>query len=241
MIAELSEVAAGLPFALSVAGAGGAGLLRSSRRRSALNEAVHELRRPLQALALALPPEAEERPAVGSSLRMAAVALDRLERQVNGRLGAAGDVAETIPASFLAAAAVDRCQQRARWLGGSVALRWGAGEALVRGCPFALSQALDNMITNGLEHGGPRVRVEAARDDRSLILTVRDDGAAAGRRLRQARVTGLPSRLTGRSRRGHGLRVVRRAAAAHGGAFRLRRTAGGSEAELVLPLAVGEP
>jgi len=45
------------------------------------------------------------------------------------------------------------------------------------------------------------------------------------------------ARLSGRNRRGHGLAVVRRVAADHGGRFALRRAETGSMAALELPLA----
>src|SRR6266516_7022504 len=55
MLAELQAVgSAGLPFGLSLAVALAGGHVRSARRRAALNRALHELRRPLQALRLAV-------------------------------------------------------------------------------------------------------------------------------------------------------------------------------------------
>ena len=47
------------------------------------------------------------------------------------------------------------------------------------------------------------------------------------------------ARLTGRRRHGHGLAVVRRVAAEHGGRFVLRHSAAGTEAVLELPLLAG--
>ena len=38
--------------------------------------------------------------------------------------------------------------------GGSLELRWRAGEAAVIGDGAALEQALDNLIVNAIEHGG---------------------------------------------------------------------------------------
>ena len=75
MAVELGEIAAGLPFAASIAMTTGIGALREGRRRTSLNEAIHELRRPLQALALALPDDSGAVPGSGSALRMAAGAL----------------------------------------------------------------------------------------------------------------------------------------------------------------------
>src|SRR3954470_5553849 len=84
MAVEFAEVAAGLPVAASLALAGGITNLREGRRRAALNEAVHELRRPLQVLSLALPADASAAAPVKSSLRLATVALDRLDQEING-------------------------------------------------------------------------------------------------------------------------------------------------------------
>src|SRR5215203_766620 len=81
---ELAEVAAGLPLAASFAMAGGFAAVREARRRTSLNEAIHELRRPLQVLALALPVDSHPTGAAESSLRLAAAAVERLEREVNG-------------------------------------------------------------------------------------------------------------------------------------------------------------
>jgi len=49
----------------------------------------------------------------------------------------------------------------------------------------------------------------------------------------------LAALVSGRRRRGHGLRVVRRVATAHGGEFQLRSSGRGTEAVLELPLAGG--
>src|SRR3954469_19252717 len=84
MAVELAEVAAGLPVAASFALAGGITSLREGRRRTLLNEALHELRRPLQILSLALPDSSPRAAHVESSLELATVALERLDREING-------------------------------------------------------------------------------------------------------------------------------------------------------------
>ena len=71
-------------MAASFAMAGGITAFREGRRRSSLNEAIHELRRPLQALALSLPRRLARAEAMRSALQMAAAAVDRLEREING-------------------------------------------------------------------------------------------------------------------------------------------------------------
>jgi signal transduction histidine kinase len=223
---ELAQIAAGLPFAVSFAVAGGIASLREGRRRSALNEAVHELRRPLQALALTAPARHDDG---GVTLRMAVTALERLDRVINGEAPAV--VAERVDLGSIAVAAVDRWRRRAELAGGSVGLRWRAGRALLDGDADALARALDNMIINGLEHGGSELVVEGCEVSGGVRLVVRDSGAASppGRRK------GLVAARDPRGRHGHGLRVVRRAAAAHRGRFRLRDGEGGTEAVLELP------
>ncbi len=240
---ELSELVAGWPYVLSLAAAAGVGGLRSSRRRAALNEALHELRRPLQALALAQP--ARREPAAGS-VRMAAVALERLEREINGE--PAGPVRAAVAVEALLADAVRRWRPLARRLGGSLELRWRAGETTVCGDAEALARAVENLVVNAVEHGGPRVEVAAEVEGPVLRVTVRDPGrggradARPGSRLRftrgamGARIAGARGRVSGRSRRGHGLRVVRRVAAEHGGSFSLRAGSEGADAVLELPL-----
>ena len=65
--------------------------LRAGRRRSALNEALHELRRPLQAIALAvLGPRVGAPPVSRARCELAAAALERLDREINGGAGCRG-------------------------------------------------------------------------------------------------------------------------------------------------------
>jgi len=232
---ELAEVVAGFPLVLSFAMAGGINALREGRRRTSLNEAVHELRRPLQALALSLPEGAEASAAVDSSLRMAAAAVDRLDREINGGWDS-GELTPVAPRRVVEAA-VARWRARAEIAGRPLRLSWSASDPLLRGEPVELGQAVDNMISNAFEHGGGEVAVEVGEGEGSLLLAVLDDGRSAP----SSRRRGIVGRagIGGRGRHGHGLRVVRRAAARHGGRFRLRRTSRGTEARLELPMAGG--
>ncbi|HEX3240008.1 MAG TPA: HAMP domain-containing sensor histidine kinase [Solirubrobacterales bacterium] len=198
------------------------------RRRAELNEAVHELRRPLQALALTAAGSAE----VEQSVQLAAAALERLDREING--GATADARAPLRVRPLLESAVGRWRRRADLAGGSLELRWRAGDPVVHGDRCGMLQALDNLVLNAIEHGGSRIVVEATSDGAGVRVAVVDSGSARRqRRLAPARPF---TRLRGRSRRGHGLRVVRRTAAAHGGSFDLRRSGTGTEAVLELPL-----
>jgi signal transduction histidine kinase len=232
---ELGEVVAAWPLGASLAAAAVARGLGAGRRRTALNEALHELRRPLQALALTAPAAgASEGSPAAWAVPMAATALERLEREINGE--PAAPVRESIPARPLLGAAVARWRARAGRAGGSLTLRWRGPEATVAGDRCQLAQALDNLIVNAIEHGGPEVVVDARAAAGMLEIAVIDRGRESPVVAPARGVSALPRRLSGRRRHGHGLRVVRRTAAAHGGGFRLRLSAGGAEAVLALAL-----
>jgi len=227
---ELAEIAAGLPMAASFALAGGITTLREGRRRSMLNEAMHELRRPLQTLSLALPAESE---AADSSLRLATAALERLDREINGSpLDARWEV---VAIHRLLDAAAERWKPQAVFLDRSLRVRATATQMYVQGDPAALAQALDNLINNALEHGGGEVAIEARRERGWACLSVLDGGRAEAPPRRSRRRSRPECR-----RHGHGLRVVARVAREHGGSFDFRRSHRGSEACLWLPCAEGE-
>jgi signal transduction histidine kinase len=234
----LTEAIAGWPLAASIAAAITARGWRAGRRRSALNEALHELRRPLQAIALAC----GERPAphvVEGSVQLAAVALERLDREINGgRRGAVGP-RTAVSVRPLLESAIARWRSRASLGGGSLSLRWRAGEVLVDVDRVGLAQALDNLIVNAIEHGGPTVAVEGRRCGDRLRLVVSDSGRASRPTVRRGASAEAMSWMTGRRRRGHGLAIVRRVVEAGGGRFALRRSAHGSLAVLELPLTEG--
>lgn len=225
--------AASWPLAISLAALASFGL-RAGRRRSALNEALHELRRPLQALALA--PRGNS-PGAGhdSSLTIATAALERLDREINGaptRL-----LWTRIVARPLVADALERCRPGAAVAGSSLTGDWRAGSVCVRGDRWQLSQVLDNLIVNAIEHGGADIAVVGEALAGSLRISVVDSGLGSRARSRRLASGSALAGLAGRRRRGHGLRVVRRAAADHGGRFSLERSGAGTTAVLELPLA----
>lgn len=233
MTVELAEIAAGLPMAASFAVAGGISSIREGRRRASLNEAMHELRRPLQVLALSLPADRAEEEACEASLRMASAALERLDREING--SSAEEGLESVEMKALAEAAMGRWNSVAALRGSSMRLLWRAGEVVVVGCEFDLVQALDNLINNAIQHGRGKVTIEAREVSDRLCLAVRNShgmSPAHGKRRRPD----LRQRIGGYHRHGHGLRVVARTAAEHGGSFHLLRSRGNTEARLELPL-----
>jgi two-component system, OmpR family, sensor histidine kinase TctE len=231
--------------ALGGAGVTLAAAVRDGRRRTALNERLHEVRRPLQALALMGPVVGGTKGEDGP-LEMAAAALARLDREINGEAEAAAPAA--IAARPLLEAARRRWRPQAALFGATIEVRWSAGEAAIEGDRIDLVAALDNLISNALEHGGPRIELAADLVGDRICLAVVDSGGGAGRRARdreaalrsrearRRRGRAPFSRLSGRVRHGHGLRLVRRTAAAHGGTFALHVGEHGTSAVLELPL-----
>ncbi|MBS1878747.1 MAG: hypothetical protein JST31_04485 [Actinobacteria bacterium] len=228
------QMVGGWPLVLAVAAVGVAGV-RGARRRAALNEAVHEVRRPLQVLALTVPGAAGLGADLDGPVRMAADALARLECEINGG-GAATSVRVRVQARPLVEAAVGRWQAQAALANCRLDLRCRCGTAAVIGSSAELARALDNLLANAIEHGGSRVTVTASARRGSLRVLVSDSGRGGhrpgGRRAR----LGLARRIAGAEPRGHGLRIVRRIAAEHGGSFALRVGTGATEAVLELPL-----
>jgi signal transduction histidine kinase len=194
--------------------------VRKARRRAALNRALHELRRPLQAMALA-PASSGKSPAPAAA-ELALAALDDLDHEINGSPRALAP--RPVACRALVEAAVERWRGPAAEARRSLELRWRAGAVMVMADPCRVSQALDNLLANAIEHGGLRVRVEAATGASRVRISVSN--------------TVLPTPVHARRiRRGHGLRVVASIAAAHGGRFLVQHPAGVWVAVLELPLA----
>jgi len=233
MAFELSAVAAGLPMAASFAMAGGFVAVREGRRRSALNAAMHELRRPLQALSLALPSGPPANGPLEGSLEMAVAAVERLDREINGC--SVLSASHRFSVRSVVESAVARWRPVATHDGRPLRLSWSGQDRELDGDPIALAQAVDNLISNALTHGRGAIALEVEADDRLLRFAVKDGGVrqvddpGRARSLRR-------DRISGRNRHGHGLRVVRAVAEQFGGEFRLTPTHAGSEASLVLPL-----
>jgi signal transduction histidine kinase len=212
---------AGCPAGVSIAAALAGARLRESRRRRALNRALHELRRPLQALVLSTGPG--HGPGA-HALRVALTALDDLDGEINGT--ARRVELRPVDCRALVQPAVERWRGVAAATRRSLVLRWRAGSASVLADPDRVAQALDNLIDNALRHGGLRVYVDADVCAGGVRITVRDIGGGT-------RCASRPSD----PRHGHGLAIVSRVAAEHGGHFRMLRTAAGGAAMLELPLA----
>ncbi len=199
------------------------------RHRRRLNQAIHELRRPLQALSLiedgagpppGSPPAARRRGLL--ELRFLSRRRSRSDHQRREQQRAV----RRFCCRELVLASLERWRPAAAGAGGFKVF-WDAGPALVEGDPVGMAQAFDNLIANALEHGGPPLVITGATVAGQLRVTV-----ANGR----AKAEG-PGRSAADPRHGHGISVISEVASAHHGRFALCRTGGGCVAALELPLA----
>jgi signal transduction histidine kinase len=210
------------PMALTMAAAVVRDRLREKSRRRVLNEHLHELRRPLQALTLAARPAENGGP---DPLELALAALRDLDREVNG--GPPALRRRPVEARMLAIAAAERWRARVAAAGRRIAVRWACEDELADVDPVRVAQALDNLIANALEHGGGPITIEGRRRRGRIELAVRDGGSVSRRRLRERHDP----------RRGHGLRVTRSLVQVNGGRLRVKTRRHGTVAALELPLA----
>jgi len=195
--------------------------------RRTLNRALHELRRPLQALVLL--EDRSSRPAAAPSqasrrglLELATSALRDLDGALNGATPPRPSRRLSCRESVMA------CLERWRHVAaraGGFRVYWDAGPAIVEGDAAALAQALDNLVSNAIEHGGPPIVITGARVAGRIRITIAN-GVRADHPSRQRD-----------PRHGHGLQVVSSVASSHGGRFALCETADGCVAALELPLA----
>jgi signal transduction histidine kinase len=220
-LVESSAVA--WPVALTFASVVAVDRARVARRRRALNQSLHELRRPLQALALCGPAADRGR----GQLESAIDALAGLDREING---GPQPRRRRVEARALAEQAVERWRGPAVRSGRELGFAWRAGRSEVICDPEAIARALDNLISNALEHGDGVVRVEGSGRPGCVRLHVSNNCAPP--------MPGVGRRRSGRDpRHGHGLGIVRSVAQEHGGRFAACRHRGGASAVLELPLA----
>ena len=121
---------------------------------------MHELRRPLQALALmgdGDPEGIQPGSARGGLIELARSALADLDAAVNGSSSSA--MPREVRCRELVLAAIERWREAAS---GEIKLFWDAGPAMVLCDPIQVSRALDNLLANAVEHGAPPVVVTGA-------------------------------------------------------------------------------
>lgn len=198
-------------------------LFRDARRARRLNRAVHELRRPLQAIALSIHGCTPDLAGAEACLRQARFALRELDATING--------GRTLPALIAVRPARIREIAEAldlRWRFADVEVESPVRDQEVEADADRLGAALDNLVANALRHGTGVVSVRTVFDSGKARFEVRDSGPRANALVSD-----------GDPRHGHGLEVVAEVAAAHGGALlpARREPRGGTLAAISLPVA----
>src|SRR4051794_30372606 len=148
-----------------------------------LNEALHELRRPLQILSLALPDSSQEATHVGTSLELATVALERLDREING--AELEKLVTQVSVNTLIEEAAQRWQKAATCKGCGLQREWNGPDAYVEGDRFELAQALDNLLSNAIEHGAGKVRIGWRSQGDWVCVSVANSGGPPPARARR--------------------------------------------------------
>jgi signal transduction histidine kinase len=198
-------------------------VLADYERMCLIAEAEHELRGPLQAIALAAEARHPGRPRAGGArpdaapldlsadLDRARIALADLAAARTGRRADAET--EAIRLDRLVWRAATASDLAARRAGGGVHLDWSAGPVTIRANRGRLSQALGNLLANAVEHGGGHVRVVGRKTTRGVRVEVRDSG------------------------RGHGLTIAAKAVRESGGTLKAAKAGNGTAVAIDLPLA----
>jgi signal transduction histidine kinase len=178
-------------------------VLALMRRLELVACAEHELRGPLAALTLAA---ARSRPlpalVVEGQLERARIALADLTEARRGRRAQSHAGRHDLAALARRAAA-----------GWNVRFEWEAGRAPVDADPGRIAQALGNLLSNAVEHGGGGAVLRGVRRGKTVRVEVED--------------------------RGRGLAIATRAVEDAGGRLKLSSTRGGTVAAVELPVADG--
>jgi signal transduction histidine kinase len=147
-------------------------VVSDAHRLRLIAEAEHELRSPLQVIALAAPDYCS------ADVERLRVALADLTAAREGRRSNAGD--EPVRLDRLVWRAATASDLVARRAGGGVHLEWSAGPITVKANRGRLAQALGNLLANAVEHGGGHVRVVGRRTRHGIRVEVRDSGRGHG-------------------------------------------------------------
>jgi signal transduction histidine kinase len=191
-------------------------VVADARRLRLVARAEHELRGPLTAVAMGIEATAWLDPRIGAligELERARAGLADLEAGRRGRVRT--PPREPVRLDRVVWRAVTGWDLAARRAGGRVELDWSAGPVSVRADRGRLAQALGNVLSNAVEHGGGKVRVTGRRTPRGVRIEVRDSG------------------------RGHGLGIAARAVREAGGRLDAARSGDGTAISFELPVAGG--
>jgi signal transduction histidine kinase len=100
--------------------------------------------------------------------------------------------------------------------------------------PLVLERVVSNLVTNAIRHGAPPIRISAERKDRTMRVTVEDEGGGVPEELR-GRLFDRFSRVDAGQGSGLGLAIARAYAQAHGGELLYLEGDRGARFDLIVP------
>jgi signal transduction histidine kinase len=100
--------------------------------------------------------------------------------------------------------------------------------------PLVLERVVSNLVTNAIRHGAPPIRISAEQKDRSMRVTVEDEGGGVPEELR-GRLFERFSRVDAGQGSGLGLAIARAYAQAHGGELLYLEGDRGARFDLIVP------
>ena len=160
-------------------------------------------------------------------LGRAALALEDLEA---ARCRADRDRTERVEVRELLADSIEAWRPVANLHGVGLRLCWSGRDAAVAGDRLRLAQALGNLLSNAIEHGGGEVEVSATAEGGGVRIEVVDRGGGL-----PAPVAELARHSSRARRRGHGLRIAQAIAVTHGGRLAAAPSERGARLVLELP------
>lgn len=225
---------------------------RVSRRISSKDEfisnAAHQLRNPVAgvlALAEAVQnaPTAEAAKERSAELVQAARETSRLTNQLLSFERASGtDLAQSgkvLDFSMLVQQVVDGFRLHDRAVQIEIELSLPNDVLSVRGDQVMLQEAILNLMSNAVVHGGPtmsRIELELSVDHNKAVLRVRDNGAGIPPEKHLAAISRF-SQTDGGPGSGLGLAIAARVLSNHGGTLEIIENVDGALIQMTLPLA----
>jgi signal transduction histidine kinase len=217
--------------------------------RSVSDEIAHDLRSPISRLKsrieVALLTE-DDMDAYRSVLQETVVEADRILSIFNALLaitlaesGAERERFQDVDLDDMAADVVDTYEPLASETGLALE-RESSGQALVRGEPHLLAQALANLLDNAIKYvpAGGRIVIRLERTEEAQSLVVEDNGPGMPEDFRDRAFERFSRADSSRTQPGSGLglSLVRAVAHLHGGEVLLEDAGPGLRASLILPL-----
>ncbi|MEO0496144.1 MAG: sensor histidine kinase [Pseudomonadota bacterium] len=220
---------------------------RSKRNRERfIGDAAHQLRNPVAAIkiqaqaALDQKTRSEERQALESIAAVADSSALMINQMLSGARAYTLDrsVQPMFEVQAMLTKAVSDMAPIAFDHGHDISAELEKRSLAVQGSEALIGEAVRNLIDNAVRHTAPgMIRIELAREGRTAIISVADNGEALGEDEFDELTQPFHTRSANQAGTGLGLSVAKDIVKSHGGRLELKRTAAGKAIQMVLPLA----